>query len=363
MEIKQNISLAPYTTFNIGGAARYFCLVKDQFDAHQAFEFAREKNLPHFILGGGSNLLVSDAGFEGLVVKVNNQGIEIAHEDAESVTLKIAAGEVWDKVVEFSVKNGWWGIENLSHIPGSAGAIAVQNVGAYGQEASQVLVSVTAYDIKNHAIIRLLKSECGFGYRQSIFNTTETGRFIIFELELRLQKNLLPNLTYRDLAKKFEGQNPNLEEIRQAVIEIRDKKYPYPDKAVNGNAGSFFKNPVLNAQAFLDLKQKIQSAFGDAASQTLEDRKFSEQGQIKVPAAFLMELLGLKGMQVGSVKINPTQPLVILNVTGKAKASEVLNLARLVITEVKHKFNLTLKIEPCLLGFNSEETKEIISVL
>src|SRR3989338_306012 len=145
MEITENIKLAPYTTFKIGGRARVFCTVKDQFEALEAFEFANKRNLDVFVLGGGSNLLISDEGFNGLVARVENKGIEILHEDDSSVVLKIASGEKWDEVVKFAVKNNWWGIENLSHIPGGTGAIAVQNVGAYGQEAKHIIKSVTVF--------------------------------------------------------------------------------------------------------------------------------------------------------------------------------------------------------------------------
>ena len=162
MEISENIILAPYTTFKIGGLARYFCIVKDQFDALQAYEFAQEKSLKTFVLGGGSNILVSDKGFNGLVLKVENKGIEIVKDTADGVLLKVASGENWDEVVKFAVKNNWWGIENLSHIPGSTGAIAVQNVGAYGQEASKVIESVTVFNKQAHNITQIQNISSSF---------------------------------------------------------------------------------------------------------------------------------------------------------------------------------------------------------
>ena len=245
MEIKENIKLAPYTTFKIGGPAKFLGVVKDQFDALQAFEFAKDKSLATLVLGGGSNLLISDDGFEGLVMKVENRGIEILNQNENQVLLKVASGEVWDEVVKFAVQNGWWGIENLSHIPGSTGAIAVQNVGAYGQEAKNVIESVTVFDRQTGQITSIDNAGCGFSYRSSIFNTAYKGRYIIFYINFILQKNGQPNLSYRDLQKKFNGQNPSLQEIRQAVTEIRDTKFPFPTEAKKGNAGSFFKNPIL----------------------------------------------------------------------------------------------------------------------
>jgi len=189
MEIKEQVLLAPYTTFKIGGPAKFFCVVNDQFDALQAYEFAKDKKLKTFVLGGGSNVLISDAGFDGLVMKVENRGIEIVKQDADFVWLKVASGEVWDEVVKFAVKNNWWGIENLSHIPGSTGAIAVQNVGAYGQEAKAVIESVTVFDRESHNINQILKQDCGFAYRQSIFNSTSRGKYIIFYITFKLTKN------------------------------------------------------------------------------------------------------------------------------------------------------------------------------
>src|SRR5581483_7363092 len=240
MQIQENILLAPYTTFKIGGPAKYFCVVKDQFDALQAYEFAEKNQLKTLVLGGGSNMLISDKGFDGLVLKIENKGIEVLSHDEEHVLLKIASGEVWDEVVKFAVSNNWWGIENLSHIPGSTGAIAVQNVGAYGQEAKNLIESVTVFDRKTHEIQSLNNSECDFGYRTSIFNMGQKGKYIIFYITLKLSKIARPILAYRDLAKKFEGKRPALEEVRQAVIGIRDTKFPFPTEAKKGNAGSFF---------------------------------------------------------------------------------------------------------------------------
>lgn len=350
MRILENEKLAPYTTFKIGGATRFFCKVKDQFDALQAFEFAKEKNLPALVLGGGSNVLISDSGFNGIVLKIENKGIEVI-ENPTDVLLKVASGEVWDEVVAFAVKNNWWGIENLSHIPGSTGAIAVQNVGAYGQESSEVIESVTVFDKNTHAILNFKAKDCGFNYRQSIFNTTAKGQYIIFDITLRLKKEGRPNLSYRDLNLRFADVNPLLAEIRQAVIEIRDKKFPFPTEAKKGNAGSFFKNPVLSGAEFADLRDRIVKRFSSEVAVELAKKKFDDKGQTKVPAAFLIELCGLKDLQNGGAGINHSQPLVIVNQSGTATADDVLGLANKVKSEVFDKTGITLKFEPELIGF------------
>ncbi|MDR3642996.1 MAG: UDP-N-acetylmuramate dehydrogenase [Candidatus Doudnabacteria bacterium] len=351
MKIDQDIILASYTTFKIGGPARFFCVVKDQFDALQAFEFAREKHLKTFVLGGGSNILVSDEGFDGLVIRVVNKGIEVLSESDDNVLLKVASGEVWDEVVKFAVTNNWWGIENLSHIPGSTGAIAVQNVGAYGQEAGNVLEAVTVFNKDTHQILSLSSDSCGFGYRKSIFNSSEKGKYIIFDITFNLAKNSHANLEYRDLKTRFGGKNPSLADVRQAVIEIRNKKFPFPTEAIKGNAGSFFKNPVLTADEYLDLQTKITVEFGQFSSDELGKKKFSDNGQIKIPAAFLIEICGLKNLQSGGAAINKNQPLVIINADGKATAKDVLDLAEKVRQSVREKTGVELKFEPELIGF------------
>ena len=351
MKIEENILLAPYTTFKIGGPARWFCVVENQFDALEAFEFAKNKQLKTFVLGGGSNILVSDEGFDGLVIKVVNKGIEVLSENADDVLLKVASGEVWDEVVKFAVTNNWWGVENLSHIPGSTGAIAVQNVGAYGQEASRVIESVTVFNRETHQILSLAAAACRFGYRRSVFNTSDKGKYIIFDITFKLVKNGQPNLEYRDLKIKFADKNPTLDEIRQAVIEIRDKKFPFPTEAKKGNAGSFFKNPILTADDYQDLQTKIVVEFGQGSSDELGKKKFMDNGQIKIPAAFLIELCGLKDLQSGGAAINKNQPLVIINQSGHATAKDVLGLANKIRQAVREKTGVDLKFEPELVGF------------
>ncbi len=352
MNFQENTPLAPFTTFKIGGPAKYFCEVKDQFDALEAFEFAKKHNLPTFILGGGSNLLVSDKGFNGLVIKVVNKGIEVIKESNTEVLLKAASGENWDELVKFCAGNGWWGIENLSHIPGSTGAVAVQNVGAYGQEAGNVIESVAVFDRQTGQILTLNNSDCGFAYRKSIFNGEKKGQYIIFYIYFRLSKTPKPVLSYRDMATRFSGQQPSLIEIRQAIIEIRNKKYPFPVEAKNGNAGSFFKNIVLDEAASKTLLGKVENRFGLEAKDALQKKLFvSNNGVVKVPTAALMELLVLKNLSIGGTKIKPSQPLVIINETGSATASDVLDLAKKVIGSIEKSFELRVEIEPNLLGF------------
>lgn len=360
MEIKENILLAPYTTFKIGGRAVYFCVVKTASDAKKALSFAKKRRLNMFILGGGSNILVSAKGFKGLVMKMENKGIKVVRKNDKSVTLKVAAGETWDKVVKFAVKKNLWGIENLSHIPGNVGAIAVQNVGAYGQEAATVIKSVSVLDCNTLQILELKNEKCYFAYRKSIFNSSSKDRYIIFYITIVLNTEAKPCLEYRDLKNRFRTHIPPIDKIRQAIIEIRDKKYPFPTEAKEGNAGSFFKNPILDEQAFQSLKALIASGFSRQTAETLEAKVFREENKIKISAAFLMEICGLKDVQEGGAKINHNQPLVIINESGRATAGDILRLAEKVIRTVYRKTGIKLSVEPELIGFSKDELSVLL---
>ena len=195
----ENMVLAPYTTLRIGGRARYFTEVANEEELRESLNFAKGNNLPVFILGGGSNVLFADVGFNGLVVRPLFKGLETSEVGPHYVQVRVGAGEVLDEVIAWTVENGWWGMENLSFIPGLSGALAIQNVGAYGQEASEVIESVEVFDMVNGKSQMLNRDECGFTYRHSRFNTYDKGRFVILSVTLKLKKDGKPNLTYKDL--------------------------------------------------------------------------------------------------------------------------------------------------------------------
>lgn len=356
MNILENEVLAPYTTFKIGGPARFFCVASSWREVDEARAFAEGKKLPMLVLGGGSNMLISDKGFDGLVVKIESKGVEILFENESSVLVSVGAGENWDNFVAFTVNNGWWGVENLSHIPGNTGAIAVQNVGAYGQEASEVINNLLVYDTRqspqNMENMQMTPHECTFGYRSSIFNTSEKGRYVILNITFLLKKNGNPNVSYRDLQKRFEGQHPSLLEVRKAVIEIRNKKFPFPTEAVNGNAGSFFKNTIVSSSEYEHIRKSIAENFGHNAAALLDEKRFEQtDGTYKIPSAFLLDICGVKTMELGGAAINAHQPLVIINKTGTATASDVVELAKMIQAAVKEKTGVALQIEPELIGF------------
>jgi len=272
--VSRNLPLKPYTTFKIGGPARFFIPAASIDQVRFGVAFAGKQKLPFFILGGGSNILVSDRGFAGKVLHPVFHGIWPALENARTVTLEVNAGETWDDVVRYAVENGLWGIENLSHIPGQAGAALVQNIGAYGQQASDVVQSAEVVEIATAETRVLSASDCEFGYRRSIFNTNARGHFIIVRLTLRLAKHGRPQLDYPDVRAYFQERGtsqPSLSEIRQAIISIRDRKFPFPREERGGNAGSFFKNLLLLDAEYQALHEKIQRNFPPRELARLEE--------------------------------------------------------------------------------------------
>ncbi len=357
LPIEQNRSLKPLTTFKIGGPARYFIEITDPAQLTEAFEFAESRSLPILVLGGGSNMLISDRGFDGLVINIANRGIVTQTEVC--ATLRIASGEIWDDVVKFAVKNNLWGIENLSRIPGRTGAVAVQNVGAYGEEIKDVLVIVEMFDRKTKSFRTLSNEECQFTYRKSIFNTTEKGRYIILYTTLRLSTEPNRNLSYPDVKKWFEGNpKPTLEEIREAIKTIRDRKFPFPAESIEGNAGSFFKNSLLTKDQYSELETHFEKNLPEHLERLRSIRTRSEGFEIKIPSAFILEACDLKGFRGENVHLNPAQPVVVLNVTGEATANEVLSVVKEVREIVESKTGLHLYTEPELIGFSANELRK-----
>jgi UDP-N-acetylmuramate dehydrogenase len=361
--IQEAEPLKPYTTFKIGGPAQYFAHATSVEEFRGVVEFARRQNLPLFVLGGGSNILVSDHGFDGVVVHPACRGIEIRHEDSEAVTLEVNAAETWDDLVQHAVERHWWGIENLSHIPGQAGAALVQNIGAYGRQASDVVQSARVMEISTGAPRLLNAAECGFGYRRSIFNTSARGKLIIVGLTLRLSKHGRPQLDYPDLQAYFQERGttqPALAEIRRAIISIRDRKLPFPREERGGNAGSFFKNLSLREPEYEALHENIQRNFSPQELARLEEirQRFPSSDAIKIPTAFLIEICGLKGHRLGGAQVNENQPLVLVN-QGGATAQDVIALARHIRKTVWARTGMALAIEPELVGFSTQEMAEI----
>lgn len=366
MQIKENISLKEFTTYRIGGPARYFAEPESIEELREVLAFADEKKLKVFVLGGGSNMLISDNGFDGLIIRSKIKGIEKIKEDENSVWLKVGAGEEWDQFVGFAVENNWWGIENLSYIPGLVGGVPVQNVGAYGVEAKDVVFSVEAYDLQEKTMKVILGDECEFEYRASRFNKREKGRYIITYVVFELKKNSIPNMKYMDVENYFKEKNisaPSISDMREAIIAIRKNKLP--DPAVVGNVGSCFKNLILSDEELNNLLEKIKkSESEDVVKQLLDIRaKLYAPSGIKVPIAFILDkVCHLNGFVLGKAKIFQKWPLAIINDTGDAKAKDILEMMKHVVQVVYEKTSIKINPEPELVGFTEEELKKYLHI-
>lgn len=381
MNIQEHISLAQFTTFKIGGPARFFCIVSSEDELREAVTFARDKKLRIFILGGGSNILMSDKGFDGLVIKMEIGGVRYEEGEArfkkydlrsrkqeagstihdsritnkktentqvESVIVSAGAGEQWDTLVEKTVEHGLYGLENLSAIPGTVGAAPVQNIGAYGAEVSQTIVKVRAFDTKTMKFVEFSNSDCHFSYRDSLFKK-EKGRYTITRVDFGLSKNGAVNIEYKDLKDYFDNKNttraynsnqpltinhsPSLAEVREAVINLRWSKLP--DWKLWGTAGSFFKNPVISADRFVELKKTYPELPG-----------FPElDGRVKISLGWVLDkICHVKGMQKGKVQVYEKQALVLVAKPG-ATSEEVVGLAQDLMDLVKEKTGIEVEGE------------------
>jgi len=349
MVVEENIALAPLTTFRIGGPARFFVNATSSADVPQAVAFARSRSLPLFVLGGGSNLLVADAGWPGLVLKMSIAGIHRrASTDDGKVLFDVGAGESWDCFVSQAVVAGCAGVECLSGIPGSVGGTPVQNVGAYGQEVSGTIDSVEVFDLKDGQVRELCNEACGFSYRSSIFNTTEHGRFIILRVTFALIPGGEPHVEYADLKRHFEGREtrPNLAETREAVRFIRARKgmLILEGDADCRSAGSFFKNPVISPEQHQDLRKRAE-----ALKLTVPSYPALEKS-MKVSAAWLVEHSGFtRGYRFGHAGISSKHALAIVN-RGDATAREILALKDQIEQRVEEIWGVRLEAEPVFVG-------------
>lgn len=348
MLLQEHVPLAPLTTFRIGGPARFFVEARTSTEVAEAVIFAASRNLPLFVLGGGSNLVVADAGWPGLVLKVAIPGIERSPDHEVKAIFHVGAGELWDRFVSNAVAAHCAGVECLSGIPGSVGGTPVQNVGAYGQEVSETIESVEVFDRQHRQIRELCREACGFAYRSSIFNTSERGRFIILRVTHALTPGGQPRLEYADLKRHFEGRetSPNLAETREAVRHIRARKGML---IVEGDpdcrsAGSFFKNPVLTEHEHEVLKKRAE-----AKRLTIPSYPALEKSR-KVSAAWLVEHSGFaRGYGFGQVGISSKHALAIVN-RGGATAAEVLALRDHIQRRVEEIWGVQLEQEPVFVG-------------
>lgn len=333
MKLQQNIDLAPYNSFGVSVRAARYAEIASADEAAQLFTLPEVAQAAWMPLGDGCNVLFTK-GYDGTIVRVTDYAIDIESEDAESTTIRVGGGVEWDDLVEWCVEHNLWGVENLSLIPGTVGASPVQNIGAYGAEAADTIVSVEIWDTINGCTRSLAAKECNFGYRESIFKHELKGKAIVLAVRFRLSKSANPRLDYGDVKAKVEALGgATLRNIRQAVVEIRRSKLP--DHKVIGNAGSFFKNPVVDAS----VTERIKAEWPDAPTYPT-----AEEGKVKLAAGWLIDKCGWKGRALGRAGVHDRQALVLVNLGG-ATAEEVITLANTIREDVASKFGVDISPE------------------
>jgi UDP-N-acetylmuramate dehydrogenase len=337
MEIQKNISLKQFNTFGIDARAKEFVVIKtrqDLLDLISQRDLTKEKFL---MLGGGSNILFTK-DFDGLIIKIEISGIELINEDDQYVWVKVGAGVIWHDFVLHTIDNGWSGLENLSLIPGTVGASPIQNIGAFGVEVKDVIEEVVGVDISTKKINTIKASDCHFEYRSSIFKTRLKNKFLITDVIFRLRKHPELHTEYgaiKDELNKGNIGHPTIMDISNVVINIRRSKLPDPQ--VIGNAGSFFKNPVVTEQKLSELRSTYPSIVS-----------YPFRNQYKLAAGWLIEQAGWKGRRENNVGCHDKQALVLLNY-GAAKGAEVLSLAQKIQDSIKQKFGVELEMEVNLI--------------
>ncbi len=336
MEIHANIPLKNYTTMKLGGNAHLMTEVRTPEEVVEAYQNAKTQSLPFFVLGGGSNVIAKDEGFNGMIIRMRIPGFSVIADDLNTTTIQIGAGEDWDSVVKRTVDMNLSGIEAMSAIPGTAGAAPVQNIGAYGQEIADTMESLVAFDTETNGFVTLLNKDCEFSYRQSIFRSSQIGRYIIVSITLKLSKNLPQPPFYDALQTYFDQRDIHIftvETVRNAVIDIRASKLP--DPKLLPNSGSFFKNAVIEDWQLADLK----NANPDMPTYDMGDGKF------KVPTGWLIEQAGLKGQLIHGIRIHDKNAIVLINesATGYNDLAEARDE---IIGAIRDKFKIQIEQEP-----------------
>ncbi len=346
LSLEEGVPLAEKTTLGVGGPARYLARCATPGDLRAGLALARGHRLDTFILGGGSNLLVADAGFDGLVLQLDDDNLAFETEASGDVLVRAGAGVDWDRLVAATVDAGLGGLECLSGIPGRAGAAPIQNIGAYGQEAAETVATVHAIDRATGRGQSFAARDCGFGYRQSHFKGAWSGRYAVVQVDFRLRRRGAGTVRYRDLRRHFGDATPTLREVRDAVLEIRRSKSMVidPDDPNRMSAGSFFMNPVVTPEAAESVRRHFD-ADDMPAFPTSDSRR-------KLSAAWLIERSGFhRSQRLGRAAISSRHCLALVN-TGGASASEIVALARLVRQGVHGACGVTLRPEPIFLGFD-----------
>lgn len=338
MVLQQHYPLKSHNTFHFDVYAEYFSAPQNVQEIIEVLTEPTLQNKPCFILGGGSNVLFQ-SNFKGLILKPDIQSIQIIHQTAQSVWVEVGAGIDWDNFVEWSVSKGYYGIENLSLIPGNVGASPVQNIGAYGSEIMDVITQVHGIFLDSLESFSFKNSECEFSYRNSIFKNSLKGKTIITSVQFVLSKQGDIKTSYGGVAQEVDRLGgPSLRNARQAIINIRESKLP--DPAVIGNVGSFFKNPIVENT----VANKISKEYPDAPIYKVDE------GHSKIPAGWMIEQCGWKGKSLGNAAVHKNQALVLINKNGLANGQDILALALEIEKSVKQKFGIEISKEVNVIG-------------
>ena len=366
--IHSDVSLKDMTTLGVGGKAAHMCWVSDTSQLPRLRNFSKKNDLEIFVVGEGSNLVVSDKGFGGLIIKFKCDNIRVTCESTDFVRIEVDAGRNWDSLVEYSVNRGWWGLENLSLIPGTVGACPVQNVGAYGQECKNLIVSVKVFDLQDGIFRSLSNEECKFSFRESIFNTSAKGRFIITSVEFQLSKLVEPIVTRGEIRNSISLQMDSSQlqlAIRKRVIELRTSGKALPVDPCEGSAGTFYRTTVVSlpklmltfCKSFIKLSPKI------AAIIVVFGWKYRNNRGFRIPSRMIIDACGLAGSSVGDVSLyNSNSAVLITDKTGKPSTSDIIALTKKIRKVVYKNTGFKVPIEPTLVGFSSEEIDEIFKV-
>jgi len=353
INIQQNIPLSPFTTIGLGGNARYFVSCRTLDQVYEGLNFAHEHNLRIHVLGGGSNVVFADEGFKGLVLCIQSKGISF-REEGDSIFATAAAGEEWDPFVQQCIGSDLSGIECLSGIPGFVGATPIQNVGAYGQEVSETLVSVKAIDRQSLETVEFTNADCRFAYRQSRFKSEDADKYVVVGATFRLTKNGRPEIRYAELQQFIASSlhlqslpdgEPTLNTVRNAVLALRRRKSMVVDQndPNTRSVGSFFMNPIISIEQFEEMRIRWNRSGALTQIPT-----FTSGGGVKVPAAWLVEQAGFpKGYRSGGIGVSPNHSLALVNYGGTTR--ELLDLAVRIQGEVSKRFGILLEIEPIVV--------------
>lgn len=337
LQVRQHVSLKAYNSFAVEASARLFAEAHDDDQVRQALAYAAGQGLPVLLLGGGSNLLLT-ADVEALVLRMASRGIRVIQDDGERVLIEAEAGEPWHPFVQWTLQRGLVGLENLSLIPGTVGAAPMQNIGAYGVELKDVFAGLTALDRRSGELREFTLADCGFAYRDSLFKR-EAGRWVILRVRFALSRTAPLHLDYGPVRQRLAEQGidaPTAADVGRAICAIRSEKLP--DPALLGNAGSFFKNPLVSAE----LAQRLRATHADLVAYPQAD------GLVKLAAGWLIERAGWKGFREGDAGVHRLQALVLVNY-GQASGQQLLALAQRIQADIAQRFAVALEIEPNVL--------------